>query len=307
MIPAYNCDRYLRRTLGSVLRQDPGPARMQIEVIDDCSTQGDPEAVVRELGGGRVDFHRNPRNLGPTATFNACLERSRGRWVHVLHGDDAVLPGFYDAYAAVIEANPAAVMVVGKCVIVDEEDRWSSLLGPDIPEDGAILDDFCCEQAVIQVGQFAGWVTRREVLERLGGFCTLFRHSADVELAFRIGQAGPVACVPQAYALYRVHRHADTRRLMLSGDNIRERAQVTRLNLSRLPPSACPESRRAWRRYLAQTAHRAAWTMSAAGSLEGRLAQAGWAFALEPRPARAWFYAKSWLKLRLAQRRATGP
>ena len=38
MIPAYNCDHFLRRTLGGVLRQDAGPARMQIEVIDDCSS-----------------------------------------------------------------------------------------------------------------------------------------------------------------------------------------------------------------------------------------------------------------------------
>ena len=306
MIPAYNCDGYLRRTLASVLRQDPGPAAMQIEVIDDRSTQGDPEAVVREVGGGRVDFHRNPANLGATATFNVCLERSRGRWVHVLHGDDAVLPGFYDAYAATIEANPSAVMVVGKCVTIDEDDQWTSLLGPDMPENSAILADFCCEQAVAQVGQFASWVTRRDVLERVGGFCTLFSHAADMDLAFRIGLAGPVACVAQAYGLYRVHRKADTRRLMISGENIRERAQVTRLNLSRLPPDACAENRRVWRRYLARTAHRAAWALSAAGSLEGRVAQASWAMALEPGPARAWFLAKSWLKLRLAQHRGAG-
>ena len=38
MIPTYNCARYLRETLASVLAQDPGPDQMQIEVIDDCST-----------------------------------------------------------------------------------------------------------------------------------------------------------------------------------------------------------------------------------------------------------------------------
>jgi cellulose synthase/poly-beta-1,6-N-acetylglucosamine synthase-like glycosyltransferase len=39
MVPIYNCPpHYLRETLKSVLRQDPGPAEMQIEVIDNCST-----------------------------------------------------------------------------------------------------------------------------------------------------------------------------------------------------------------------------------------------------------------------------
>ncbi|HZG65515.1 MAG TPA: glycosyltransferase, partial [Herpetosiphonaceae bacterium] len=53
MIPTYNCARYLRGTLESVLAQDPGPDHMQIEVVDDGS-QDDPAAVVAEVGRGRV-------------------------------------------------------------------------------------------------------------------------------------------------------------------------------------------------------------------------------------------------------------
>ena len=65
MIPIYNCrEDYLRETLGSVLRQAPGAADMQIEVLDNCSTIGDPEAVVREMGAGRIGFHRQTHNLG---------------------------------------------------------------------------------------------------------------------------------------------------------------------------------------------------------------------------------------------------
>jgi|SRR5581483_9724411 len=40
LIPTYNCANYLRETLASVLAQDPGPAVMQIQVVDDCSTLG---------------------------------------------------------------------------------------------------------------------------------------------------------------------------------------------------------------------------------------------------------------------------
>ena len=47
MIPTYNCAKYLRETLASVLAQDPGAEVMQIEVVDDRSTQDDPAAVER--------------------------------------------------------------------------------------------------------------------------------------------------------------------------------------------------------------------------------------------------------------------
>jgi glycosyltransferase involved in cell wall biosynthesis len=93
MIPTYNCAQYLRETLASVLAQDPGPEDMEIEVVDDQSTRDDPEAVVRELARGRVRFFRQPQNRGAIRTFNTCIARSRGRWLHILHGDDTVRPG----------------------------------------------------------------------------------------------------------------------------------------------------------------------------------------------------------------------
>lgn len=57
MIPSYNCTRYLTTTLTSVLCQDPGPLNMQIEVIDDCSTDGDVKLLVDEIGKGRIGFY----------------------------------------------------------------------------------------------------------------------------------------------------------------------------------------------------------------------------------------------------------
>jgi hypothetical protein len=64
MIPTYNGTEYLEKTLRSVLEQDPGSDLMQIEVVDDCSTQDEPEELVREIGQGRVSFYRQPKNLG---------------------------------------------------------------------------------------------------------------------------------------------------------------------------------------------------------------------------------------------------
>ena len=104
MIPTHDCAAYLRHTLASVLAQDPGPELMQIEVVDDASSDA-PEAVVEELGRGRVGFFRQPRNVGHVANFNTCLERSRGRLVHLLHGDDCVRDGFYAAMGRLLEAE----------------------------------------------------------------------------------------------------------------------------------------------------------------------------------------------------------
>src|SRR5262245_46178716 len=83
MIPTYNCAHYLERALESVLVQDPGSDHMQIEVVDDCSTTDDPEAVTQRVAKGRVLFHRNVKNQGAIRTFNTCIERSTGELVHI--------------------------------------------------------------------------------------------------------------------------------------------------------------------------------------------------------------------------------
>lgn len=98
MIPAYNPSAdYLEQVLKSILQQDPGAERMQIEVVDDCSPSVDVKKMVESIAGERVAFSQTPKNSGLAGCWNTCIERARGEWVHILHQDDIVQPGFYAA------------------------------------------------------------------------------------------------------------------------------------------------------------------------------------------------------------------
>ncbi|MGH7171115.1 MAG: glycosyltransferase family 2 protein [Gemmataceae bacterium] len=298
MVPTYNCAHYLRKTLESILCQDPGADQMQIEVVDDCSTRDDPAAVVAELGKGRVQFHRKPKNEGVTAVFNTCLQRSRGRWVHILHGDDMVLPGMYQAYRKVIEATDP-VMVLGRVIFIDEADSWLGMFGPE-PIDG-IIKDFVLRQAFGQLGLFAGVVIRRSIYEKVGGYCPIFGHVADWDMWLRVGQEGRVATLRQPYGLYRIHTASDSSRLMVTGKNVQESYSILRLNRERL--GMRPEHVVAYRQALAdlaKSAEKSAWILDSKGSTEGRLNQACWAWKLAPNRQRFLLLIKSWLKHRLA-------
>ncbi len=106
MIPTYNSGKYLRETLTSVLVQAPGTDVMQITVVDDHSTQDNPAAVVEELGQGRVEFYRQTENVGLSKNFQTCLELSRGKLIHQLHGDDCVRDGFYQKMQRAFSEQP---------------------------------------------------------------------------------------------------------------------------------------------------------------------------------------------------------
>ncbi|RYZ20271.1 MAG: glycosyltransferase family 2 protein, partial [Sphingobacteriales bacterium] len=106
MIPAYNCSRYLRQAMESVLSQSPAANEMQIEVVDDASTDADVAALVQEVGRGRIAYFRQPKNVGSLRNFETCINRARGEYIHILHGDDFLSPGFYDTVGELFNQHP---------------------------------------------------------------------------------------------------------------------------------------------------------------------------------------------------------
>jgi cellulose synthase/poly-beta-1,6-N-acetylglucosamine synthase-like glycosyltransferase len=127
MIPTYHCAHYLRETLAGILAQDPGPERMQIEVIDDHSTQDDPASVANELGQGRITFYQQPQNVGYINNFETCLHRSRGHLIHLLHGDDCVRYNFYQKMQQIFERHPDIGAAFCRHIIIDDEGHWQRI------------------------------------------------------------------------------------------------------------------------------------------------------------------------------------
>jgi hypothetical protein len=235
MIPTYNCASYLVETLKSVLEQDPGLEQMQIEVVDDCSTKDDPEAVVREIGQGRVSFFRQPQNVGAPANFNTCVQRAKGHWVHILHGDDIVLNGFYRHLRQGIEQEENLGAAFCRYIIMDENSNWQPILSPIERDNPGVLDNFLYPMALQNRIMTPCIVLKRSVYEKLGGFNLELFHSADWDMWKRTILNYPVWFEPQTLACFRQHSSSDTSRLQRSGDNIREACRAIEIAEAYLP------------------------------------------------------------------------
>lgn len=247
MIPTYHCARYLRETLESVLAQDPGPERMQIEVVDDCSTADDPEQVVREVGEGRVGFFRQPRNMGHVGNFNTCLTRARGQLVHLLHGDDGVRDGFYATLGKAFQEAPEIGAAFCRYIKMDERGHWRTLAPLQQPESG-ILSDGLLRLASRQRVQPPSIAVRRSVYESCGGFDERFTCAGeDWEMWVRIAARYPIWYEVQPLACYRVHHGSLTGRSKRSGANIRDSRLAIRIFGRVLPPAFAGRATRAAR------------------------------------------------------------
>ena len=218
MIPTFDCARYLKAALRSLLAQAPGPEAMQIEVVDDHSTTDDPEDVVMRLGGGRVDFYRQPENVGVVGNLNTCLQRSRGELVHLLHGDDLVVEGFYQTLDERLREHPDAGAAYCRHVYVDEHGRRLEVAPPEPAASGILIEGarfLAAEQRIMT----PCIVVRRSVYERLGGFDDRLACAEDWEMWVRIAARFPVYYEERPLACYRLHDDSNT------GRNLRERAE----------------------------------------------------------------------------------
>jgi GT2 family glycosyltransferase len=233
MIPTYQCAGYLSETLTGVLEQAAPPAEMQIEVVDDASDD-DPARVVESLGEGRVAFYRQPRNVGIARNLTTCIERSRGHLVHILHGDDALLPGFYEAYRRFFDEHHEAQMVFSRAISIDERGERQGPVGGDFGRTG-LLDDalpsFLADNPVVA----SSAVVRRAAYESVGGFSNALSHTADWEMWMRVAALGGVGYLRDEHVLYRVHAASDSNRSVLEARNIDEYVRAVDRGIRLLP------------------------------------------------------------------------
>ena len=280
MIPTYNCASFLAETLASVLEQAPDPDQMQIEVVDDGSSD-DPEAIVRAVGAGRVGFFQQTRNVGHIRNFATCLERARGELVHLLHGDDRGHGGFYARLQEGFDTDPGVGAAFCRHRFIDESGRELSVSPPEQASAGrlpAALERLAQEQRIMT----PSIAVRREVYEALGGFDERLVCSEDWEMWVRISAARPIWYEPQVLASYRMHGNSNTGRHYRLAQELKYTRMAIDLFFYFLPDTTAPRIRREARKNYARAALGNARALATSGDRGGMNAHLLAAVRLNP-------------------------
>jgi glycosyltransferase involved in cell wall biosynthesis len=121
VITHFNLGAYLPETLNSVLEQSY--ANLEIVLVDDASTEGYSELLVRQL-----ECHPAPRlrvlplrgNVGLAAARNAGIDQAQGDYVLILDADDLIHPDFVRVAVEALQNNPAFDVVVTPAACFDD-------------------------------------------------------------------------------------------------------------------------------------------------------------------------------------------
>lgn len=220
VIPTYEPDRFLVDTLGSVLAQDLGSTQMQIAIVDDRSERSDIRALLADVASPqRIEYHEHAERLGLAGNWNRAIAHARGDFVHILHQDDTVRPGFYSALLAGLRTSTRVGMAFCRHTFIDERNAVDRISHRERWRPGVLprwLDRISERQRV----QCPAAIVKRDVYEALGGFREDLPYALDWEMWVRIASAYDVWYEPRVLASYRRHPGAETARLDARGQTV---------------------------------------------------------------------------------------
>ena len=91
IIPSYNSEKYLKKTVASALQQTY--KNIEIVIIDDCS-KDNTRSVIKELSeqDNRVRYIFQEKNQGAAVARNAGIHHAKGKYIAFLDSDDTWVP-----------------------------------------------------------------------------------------------------------------------------------------------------------------------------------------------------------------------
>jgi glycosyltransferase involved in cell wall biosynthesis len=211
VMPTYNASAWVADTIDNLMEQTCPD--FELIVVDDGSQDGTVPLLHEKLSrdfGRPWRIHELDRNRGPSAARNEGLRLAVGEWVQFLDADDYMAPTKFASQLSVCLTAPDAVVGVHSTwqLCYRDADRISLIGAPIVPREhinAPIMCLFGANRPLHSTG-----ITRRSVLERIGGFNENLRFWECEELNARIAAQGRLVRVasPEPVYLWRMHREA---------------------------------------------------------------------------------------------------
>jgi glycosyltransferase involved in cell wall biosynthesis len=186
--------------LQRALRQALGQEDVEVEVVvtDDGSTDGTP--ALAAAFDPRVRVERHERSQGPLAARNTGAATATAPWVAFLDDDDVWAPRKLRTQLDALEAA-GADWAYGYGLVVDASGEVVDAYQPPAPGD---LREALRTHNPLSGGS-SDVIVRRELLDRLGGFDTSFKHLGDYDMWVRLARAGSALRLTEYLTAYVKH------------------------------------------------------------------------------------------------------
>lgn len=203
VIPLYNREKYIGRTIESVLQSDW--KRYEIIIVDNGSTDAGFEAASKYISRGDITVLRCGVARNTAAALNTGIRRARGKYICQLDSDDLYTPDALSIMYDYMESNPGFALGVS----------YYDWIGPDdgvLEEYGIVKHEEYDRNNILRTeGVGAARIWRRSVLDEMGGFdeTGLGSYAEDYDLVLRVSEKYDILRIPYVLYHYRINHKED--------------------------------------------------------------------------------------------------
>lgn len=135
-LPVFNGEKYLEKTLDSILAQTYPD--FELIISDNASTDNTPR-ICRAYADkdSHILYYRNERNIGAAMNFNRVFELSSGEYFKWAAHDDLIAPEYISKCVDILDKDPSIVLCHSRTVILDEH---GELIGTSCVSDRMKID-----------------------------------------------------------------------------------------------------------------------------------------------------------------------
>lgn len=223
IIPVYNAEKFIEKTLESVVSQTHLPER--IIIVDDGSTD-ETVNIINDFKNNskvKIDLHQQ-ENRGPNAARNAGLKHSTSEFVAFLDADDIWEKEKLEKQLRVFEKNEFEKLglVYTAYDLIDENDekiKQSFLvfkLDPGLR--GDVFDKMF--DAMKITGSCSGVLIKKDCFEKTGYFDETLKGAEDWDMWIRISQYFEIDYVDEILVHVRLHKSNSHNNQMMMAENM---------------------------------------------------------------------------------------
>ncbi len=207
IIPTYNSQNYIERSVYSVLEQKYPLGFMDIEliIVDDCSNDRTHDICSHVFKDeSRVRIIKHSENRGVAASRNTGVLDSKGMFIFFLDSDDYIQENALFILLQSLILLPSASGVFCDYVFVNNNEEQSQRIS-------AVSDPIAC-----------GMLIKKFALYEIGLFNEGFRLFEEVDLMRRlVKKKHKMVNLPLPLYMYRMHRYNSTKTIDLNTEYIK--------------------------------------------------------------------------------------
>ena len=197
IIPVYNKEKFVEKTLKSVLNQTF--TDFEIVIVNDGSTDGS-ETIILDFKDERIRYFPKA-NEGVSVARNFGIEKSSSDYICFLDADDYWHPDFLQTLHTYIQKLPDEKVFAMAYEIETDKNVFPAQYSIPTTNDFEIVNYFeASKEASVLWTSSAAF--HRDIFTKVGNFDPKIKSGQDIDLWIRIGLVYPVVFIPKVQSRY---------------------------------------------------------------------------------------------------------